>query len=367
MRRHDSGRFADQRLQARFFWRQSVTFRSIQRPHSGAIMASNSQRIDLHHHVFPPELVADLGRRNIEWTGGAGIPKWSVPMAREMMERNGIAAAVGSVEPQVYWGDSEYAVRWARHSNEFLAGIVRDDRAHFGGFAALPLPDTGAACRELEQSLDTLGLDGAMLCASHGKQYLGDPEIAELYQELNRRSAVVVVHQNTVPPGSDVPKLALPNTLVEFVFDTTRAITSLIYSGTLERYPSIRFIFSHAGGTVPYIAWRLGLGEMSPVLRERAPKGAMHYLRRLYYDTALASSDHSLSSLMQLVPPSQVVFGSDFPFANEAIIKVELTGVETSKFLDDAARKAIDRDSALALFPRFGRDQVRNMPAANQV
>ena len=318
-------------------------------------MSSSPKRIDVHHHVLPPEHLADLARRGVAWTGGAAIPNWNVSIAREVMERNGIAAAIASPMPSVYWGDAPGAVRWARHCNEFLAGIVRDDPTHFGGFATLPIPDTGAACKELGYALDTLGLDGVLLWASQGAQYLGDPDFEELFQELDRRGAVVFIHPSTSPPGSQVPKLALPYFLVEFIFDTTRAITNLLYSGTFERHPSIRYIVAHAGGAVPYLAWRLALGQSMPGLRENAPRGALPYLQRLYYDTALSPSEQTLASLLELVPHTQVLFGSDYPMAPEPVVKAETATLEANSLLDADARGAIDRGNALALFPRFAK------------
>ena len=317
-------------------------------------MTSTPNRIDLHHHVLPPDFVADLGRRGIEWTGGAGVPTWNISIARETMAKYGIAAAIASVQPQVYWGDTASAAQWARHCNEYLARIVQDDPEHFGGFASVPLPDAASACREAAYALDDLGLDGVLLLTSQDGQYLGDPDFEELFQELDRRSAVVFIHPNTMPPGSDVPKLSLPYSLVEFVFDTTRCIANLLYSGTLERYPSIRYILPHAGGTVPFLAWRIALGEMMvPQMRERVPKGAMHYLRQLYYDTALSTSDAALSALKQFVPTTQIVFGSDFPLAPEPVVKAEIANFDGSPVLDLEARAAINRDNALRLFPRF--------------
>lgn len=317
-------------------------------------MTITLNRIDLHHHVLPPDFVADLGRRRIEWTGGAGVPTWNVSIARETMATYGIAAAIASVQPQVYWGDTVSAAQWARHCNEYLARIVQDDPGHFGGFASVPLPDAASACREAAYALDDLGLDGVLLLTSQDGQYLGDPDFEELFQELDRRSAVVFIHPNTMPPGSNVPKLALPYSLVEFVFDTTRCIANLLYSGTLERYPSIRYILPHAGGTVPFLAWRIALGEMMvPQMRERVPKGAMHYLRQLYYDTALSTSDAALSALTQFVPTTQIVFGSDFPLAPEPVVKAEIANFDSSPVLDVEARAAINRDNALRLFPRF--------------
>jgi 6-methylsalicylate decarboxylase len=316
----------------------------------------NPQRIDVHHHILPPEYVAQMNALGIAWTGGPGVPAWSVALARETMERHGIAAAIASVSPGVYWGDASFAGRMARSCNEYLARMVHDDPNRFGGFATLPLPDVDAAQRELEHAYDVLGLDGVILFARQGDRYLGDPAYDELFQELDWRNAVVLIHPNTIPPGSNVPKLSLPFGLVEFVFDTTRCVANLLYSGTLERFPSIRYIVSHAGGAVPYLAWRIAGGTFLPGLREHAPKGdALHLLQRLYYDTALSTSEFALAALRQFVPNSQLLFGSDFPYVPEHVLRAETSGLESSGVLDDATREAIDRGSALALFPRFAR------------
>jgi predicted TIM-barrel fold metal-dependent hydrolase len=278
-----------------------------------------------------------------------------VSITREVMEQNGIATAMVSPVPSTYWDNRESAVRWSRHCNEFLARIVQDDPSHFGGFATLPLPETGAACKELDYALGSLRLDGVLLWASQGVQYLGDPDFDELFQELDRRAAVVFIHPNTRPPGSEVPNLALPHLLVEFVFDTTRCITNLLYSGTFERYPSIRYIVSHAGGAVPYLAWRIGLGQFLPGLGKSVPKGPLHYLQHLYYDTALSPSEYALAALLKLVPHTQILFGSDFPMAPAPLVKAEVSSLEASGVLDEDAHTAIDRGNALALFPRLSR------------
>jgi predicted TIM-barrel fold metal-dependent hydrolase len=319
---------------------------------------SNTNRIDVHHHFLPPEFIAELDRQGRDWTGGPIIPEWNVSMARDVMERHGIAAAVGSVVPYMYWGDAAAAARWARHCNEFMAGIVRNDPQHFGAFAALPVPDTQGACREVEYALDVLKLDGVQLWSSSGGVYPGDPSLEELFQELNERAAIVHIHPHTMPPGSDIPKVSIPHGTLEFLFDTTRCITNLLYSGTLERYPSIRYIVAHAGGTVPYVAWRVAASTQLEVMQGRFSgglQGALQQLQRLYYDTALSSSDYALAALRQFVPTSQILFGSDYPLVDESVVNLEVTGLEKSRVLDDSTRAAIDRGSALELFPRFAR------------
>ena len=314
----------------------------------------NTQRIDVHHHFLPPDLMNYLKQTGAKWTGGPVIPEWSPAIAREVMERHGIAAAIASTVPSVYWGDAAATVRLARSSNEFAARIVQDDPAHFGYFAALPLPDAAASLKELEYALDVLKADGVQLYSSYGNQYPGDPAFEEVFQELDRRNAIVHIHPSTVVPGATVPRLSIPWGLVEFVLDTSRAVANLIATGTFERYPNIRYIVSHAGGTIPYIALRLAFGTMElPDFGTKAPKGALHYLKNLYYDTALSTSEQVFAALKEFVPTSQVLFGSDWPMVNERVVKIETDGLEGSKVLDDATRRAIDRDNALALFPRF--------------
>ena len=317
---------------------------------------SNAQRIDVHHHFIPPKYLEYLMKTDPHWSGGPPIPDWNIAKARETMAQYGIAQAVGSVVPQVYWGDDAAAIHWARHCNEFAARIVQDDPQRFGAFATLPLPNTAAACRELEYALDTLKLDGVVIFSSNDARYPGDPAFEELFQELERRKAIVLIHPSTIVPGSIVPKLTLPWGLVEFVMDTTRCVTNLLYSGTFERYPSIRYIVSHAGGAVPYLALRLAFGEkLAGWPHENTPKGVLHYLKKLYYDTALSPSEQVFAALKEFVPPTQVLFGSDYPMVPEQVATIETQMIESSKVLDDRTRRMIDRDNALALFPRLVR------------
>jgi len=315
-------------------------------------MADEPHRIDVHHHFIPADYREALAREGVEQGGGAPIPAWDVSLAREVMDRNGIASAVASI-PEFHVGKQPFSTRWARQCNEFLAKTISDDASRFGGFACIPLPDVAAACAELEYALDTLRLDGALLMSSSGDRYPGDPAFEELFQELARRDAIVFIHPVMNPPGSDVPKLDLPNFLAEFVFDTTRCIANLLYSGTFERHPSIRYIVAHAGGTVPYLAWRLSLGGLLPGLGDAVPKGPLHYLQRLYFDTALSASPYALAGLMQLVPPTQILFGSDFPMAPELITEASISGLADCPVLDRIALDTIERGSAISLFPRL--------------
>jgi predicted TIM-barrel fold metal-dependent hydrolase len=318
-------------------------------------MSPESYRIDVHHHIVPQEYVKALADRGITETGGMPFPQWEAQVSRDFMDRQGIAAAITSIScPGVYFGDITFACDLARRCNEISARLVGDDPQRFGAFAVLPLPDVDAALLELEYALDTLKLDGVTLLASIGNQYLGDPAFDALYDELNRRQTAVFVHP-AVPPGSDVPELILPPSIVEFTFDTTRAIVNLLYSGTLERCQAVKFIFPHAGGTVPYLTWRIALGEWLPGLRENVPQGVVTYLKRLYYDTALATSSYTLRSFQELANLSHILFGSDYPFLPEPVIAANMMDFGNYDGFADQERRTIDKDNALALFPRFNR------------
>ena len=318
-------------------------------------MNTKPKRIDVHHHILPPNFVSALNSLSIPWTGGPEVPSWSLQQAHDMMGAMGIDVAVASPSPGVYWGgDTAFAVKLARETNEFVADVVRDDPEHFGGFATIPLPDVDASLEELEYAYDTLGLDGVVLYTSQGDRYLGDRSYDPFFEELDRRKAIVFIHPTTIPPGADATGLTIPFGVAEFTFDTTRAVMNMLYSGTLERYPSIRYIVSHAGGTIPYLAWRIAGASYLPELRDRAPKtDGLALLQKLYYDTALSTSEFVFGALKEFVPMSQVLFGSDFPYIGPAVLQAERYGLENSKVLDDAARAAIDRGNALTLFPRF--------------
>ena len=316
-------------------------------------------RIDVHHHILPAEYVSTLARIGITGGGGIPFPSWSADAALGLLDRYGIEAAVTSISsPGVHFGDAAAARDLARRCNEISARLVSDHPTRFGAFATLPLPDVDGALRELEYALDTLHLDGVVLLASQQDgRVLGDPAFDALFAELDRRRAVVFVHP-TIPKSSEAIPIDVPGFAAEFTFDTSRAILNLIWSGTAERCPNLRLIFSHAGGTAPFLAWRWSLLDFLPGTHERAPRGILHYLRSFFYDTALSANPHALRSLCELVPATQILFGTDFPFAPEPVTQFSVEGIAGYDGFDAAARAAVERDNALALLPRL-RERLR--------
>jgi predicted TIM-barrel fold metal-dependent hydrolase len=316
-------------------------------------MSQEPYRIDVHHHILPPEYVEAAGRHGHSGGGDVAFPRWAVEEQLAFMDRAGIATAITSVSaPGVSFGDRDEARRLARRVNEIQARLTADHPTRIGAFATLPVPDIDGSLDELAYAFDTLKMDGVVLLASTGDTYLGDPSLDPLFAELDRRKAVAFVHPN-IPSTSRGLKLSVPAALIEFVFDTTRAAVNLIFGGAMDRYPNVKIILSHAGGTIPFLAGRLASSRVIPALAARTPGGALSYLKRFYYDTAISGSSTTLGSLRELVDPSHVLFGSDYPFLPEPLLHENLAGIAGFRGWSDADRRLVERESALALFPRL--------------
>lgn len=259
------------------------------------------------------------------------------------MDKNGVATAILSITtPGIWFGDAQAARTLARKCNDYAAQMVRDNPARFGFFAAIPLPDTEGSLREIEYALDVLKADGIGLMTSYGDKWAGDTAFAPVLEELNRRKAVVYFHP-TAPNCCRDLMSDVPASLIEYPHDTTRAITSLLYSGSFARLRNVRFVFSHAGGTIPMLAGRISQ------LGKKVPNGVEYELKRLYYEIANSANRSTMAALTNLVPTSQIMFGTDYPFVP---IDITAGGMKTLK-LSAQELRAIGRDNALALLPRL--------------
>jgi 6-methylsalicylate decarboxylase len=312
--------------------------------------------IDVHNHIVPPFYLAE----NRERIAGYGSSRngqinpawleWQPQKALEAMDEHGVGTAVLSLStPGVWFGDAEAARRTARQSNDYAAELARSHAGRFGLFSALPLPDTEGSLREIEYALDVLKADGIGLLTSYGDKWLGDPSYQPVFEELNRRKAVVFVHPTT-PNCCRTLMPGIVTAMAEVPFDTARTVISLLFSGTFTRFPAIRFIFCHAGGPVPVIAARIA--QFGPKdLIEKLPRGVDYELKRLYYDIAVSGHRPALAALTSFVPTSQILFGSDYPYRGLG----ETAGTMSQLGLSSADLRAVGRENALALLPRLSR------------
>jgi 6-methylsalicylate decarboxylase len=321
----------------------------------GQVAGSGPRIIDTHHHIYPPKHTANYLKRIVD--DAADVPSsvytnWTPRFSLDQMDQNGVATAITSISsPGVWFGNNDEGRKNAREVNEYGAQMVRDYPGRFGMWGSIPLPDTDGSLREIEHLYDVLKLDGVGLLSSYeadGK-LLGDPKFAPVMDELNRRKAVVFVHPTVTCCEDAIPHMN--HTIVEFPTDTTRTIASLVYSGTVQRCPNIRFIFSHGGGTILMLLSRLSGRRLSP--EERAatiPNGFDHELQKFYYDIAsVAANPTAMLALFNAIPKDHVLFGSDAPFW-----QIETIATAMNKFdVSPADLRKIQRENALTLVPRF--------------
>ena len=309
--------------------------------------------VDVHHHVSPPAFVKALLKHKL---GERPMVDWTPARSIEDMDRAGVATSITSITtPGVWFGDNEEARTLARACNDYAAELASRYPGRFGVFASLPLPDLDASLKEIEYAFDVLHADGVGVLTSFGDRWLGDAAFAPVMQELNRQKAIVYTH----PTVANCCRNLQPEvhySIIELATDTSRAIASLVFSGAAARYPDIKFIFSHAGGTMPFIYQRfarypvmdrvLGLGQD---IQSKVPGGVLPSLRAFYYDTAQAAHPMSMGSLVKLVSSSQILFGTDFPFGTAAD---HVKGLADCDF-SPADIQAIYRNNAVKLMPKL--------------
>lgn len=319
---------------------------------ASAATAPGPGLVDVHHHLFPPAyLKARSGEVAARSRGYTQVLEWTPEKSLAEMDAAGTRTAILSMTAPIWFGDPAEARALAREVNLYARGLAQAHPGRFGAFAALPLPDVEGAVAEAAHALDHLGADGVGLLSNYGDAYLGDERFAPLLAELDARAALVYVHptvasccQNLVP--------AIAPAFLELPFDSTRTITSLLYAGAFARYPKIRWIFSHGGGALPYLADRVSQwAKARPDLAARLPGGPLAALHRLHFDTASVTNRPALAALGAFVPWSQVLFGTDYPYVGTRVQRDELA----ANLPDRAARAAIEHANAHRLIPRLAR------------
>ena len=314
---------------------------------------ADARRIDVHFHIIPAFY------KEAVYAAGSGpaigrYPDWSPDRALELMDSSGIAIAVTSLaQPGVQFAPADAARMLARRCNEYAAELSARWPRRFGAFALVPMHDIDDAVAEIEYCSATLRFAGACLFASYGDKFLGDPRFDPVLEALNERDAVVFIHP-AYHPSSRTLDLLWPGFMMEYLFDTTRAAVNLLLTGALERFPRIRFILAHAGGVLPYFAWRLSVAPMiDPRLpqwpREEVPRGVAPLLVR--HRAFAWPGDHGRARHHRRSRTHSV--RQRLAFRERARHRRGAQGLYRRDFLKSPQRAAIDRGNALALLPQF--------------
>jgi len=304
--------------------------------------------IDTHHHILPPGYLAQ-GRAEIARVAGdfaAQVLAWTPQDSLDAMDQAGVHTAVTSISSPGLAFAGTRAPALARECNEYAARLAADHPGRFGSFAVLPLPDMDAALAELDYAAGALHAQGFGLYTNYGGKWLGDPAFAPLFDELDRRNAVVFVHPLACPQCTGLLP-GIPDAIMEYPFDTTRTIASLLYTGTLSRCPRIRFIFSHGGGTLPILAHRIArYAAVNKEIGARVPDASAD-LARLCFDVVSVTHPAAFEPLRALAGVERLLFGSDFPYWPPHMTAAGLAALR----LDAEALSAIESGNALRLMP----------------
>ena len=316
-------------------------------------MSTAPHRIDVHHHILPPRWIDEERERMAgRALGFDTIAQWTPSMSLDAMDRAGIATTVTSISTVITRPDDPArAHALARDCNEFAARLTVDHPGRFGMFALLPLPHVDLCLKEIEYAADVLKCDGFKMQTSYETHWPGDPAFAPVFDELNRRKATIFFHP-TVPGccSNLLPDLNAP--MIEYPFDTTRAIMSLVYGGTVKRCPDINFIFSHGGGTIPMLAHRVAnLVNVRKDLAELMPDGAIAEFRKLNFDVVSVTNPPAMAALLALTTAVKLLFGTDVPYVKPESTVDGLAGLGLSA----ADIRAIEYENALRLMPSLKR------------
>ncbi|MFF3772648.1 amidohydrolase family protein [Streptomyces sp. NPDC002232] len=332
---------------------------------SGAPVRRGRDRIDVHCHLIPDFYRRDLAAHGVTEIGGVPVPLWSPDLAVNFMNRYGIQTQVVSVsEPGVtYLSSATDRVAMAQRLNTYTSrDLVHTTSARlkgrFGGFAVLPLgstvdaQDVSHAVTEARRAVRDLKLDGVGIFSSYGATYLDDPVFAPLMTALDDLGTMVFIHPST--PQS-YPDLGLPPFLYEFTFDTTRALVNMLYKGVYRRYPRIRWLAAHAGGTLPYISYRTSLLTLTPALAQQVGAAGLDdsspHFRKIFYDTALSPAPQAMKSVRELAGTEHVLFATDWPFTSALFPTAGDPAPQLDETFLPAERLAVERSNALTQFP----------------
>jgi len=319
------------------------------RAQNAAMGTEPPRRIDVHHHFLPPKYLEIARDRILSFAPSfAQVLKWTPAQSLETMDKFGIRTAMVSLSnPGTWFGDAAEARRLARLANDYAADMRRDHPGRFGVLASLSLPDVEGSLKEIAYAYDVLKVDGVGLLTSYGDKWPGDAAFAPVFEELNRRKATVYFHPTSADCCSALIK-DVPAPAVEYMFDTTRAIVSLLFSGGLSKYRDIKFIFSHAGGaTAPIVERIVRLATLDKAIAARLPEGPLAELKRLYFDTATSTNPENLGAILRLASTERIVFGTDYPYLP---VQATLPGLMKYGFSPEDLEK-IERTNALRLFP----------------
>lgn len=295
--------------------------------------------IDFHNHYYPPAYLEALqaGPSNIKITFDQddnpllhypGDYNILVPGHRDIVFRETVLAQAGvdkqvitMTTPGTHVEEPKRAVELARIVNDSFAQVAEERGERFAAFGTLPLNDPQASLKELERGVTGLGLKGFQLFSNVNAIALSDERFWPLYEKAAEHGVTFIIHP-THPVGVEAMTEYWLMPLLGFTFDTSLAAAKLIFSGVVKRFPQIKWVLCHAGGTLPYLAERLDRGfEAFKECRANINKPPSEYLKEFYYDT-VNFDPKALQLAVDFAGVDQILAGSDYPHQIGSLVKM---------------------------------------------
>jgi predicted TIM-barrel fold metal-dependent hydrolase len=311
------------------------------------------QLIDVHAHFLTDSYVeAARAAGHTRPDGMPGWPAWSADAHLRLMDEHRISTSVLSLSsPGTHFGDDKAARALTREVNEYAAELVRTHPQRFGHFASLPLPDVEGSLTELAYALDELGSHGVTVETNAHGRYLGDRRFDPLWAELDRRRAVVFVHP-TSPAGAETVSVGRPRPMLEFIFDSTRAVSDLVLGGTLARFPGIRWIFTHGGGTLPLLADRMELFRTAFGGGSPDDPTVQEQVAELWFDIAGTPFPHQVPALQRAFGTERILYGSDYCWTPAGAVAQQIASIDTADQPPAITWRALSSENAARLLNR---------------
>ena len=284
--------------------------------------------IDDQFHIIPPNYIKALEARGKGFIGGVEPPTWDPERALGIMDQYGIDMAIGCLsEPGVYFdGDLEWARELARMYNEYCADLVKKYPDKFRCMGTLPMPSVNYSIEEVDYIFDTLKLSAVVMLSNIQGTYLGDPAYDPIFEALDRHHATVFIHP-MLPAENSRTQIGAPPWAMDFPFETTRTMTHLIQNGTLDRYPNIKFVLAHLGGTLPFLAQRLDLYRDWTGMNEKVAHDMSWYLQKMYFSSELTYGAANFACVEKFAGYDHILCGCDYPFAQEYCISENMEAI----------------------------------------
>ncbi|KAK4896560.1 hypothetical protein LTR27_005478 [Elasticomyces elasticus] len=321
-------------------------------------MANQRFKVDVHTHPIPEifrSALIDAGYLTTNtgdvFVDGFRTPNFTLESYLQERTQHGYDYSIFSITaPGVnFLKGNDRAKELARELNDQMSSWAKEHPKRLGAFGILPLPDIEASLEEIRYCLDDLKFEGIGLYTNVNGVYLGDKTLDPIMAELDRRGAVAFVHPAGPPEAPSFPLMSLP--VIEYTFDTTRAIGNLLFTQTRKRYPNIRMIFSHGGGALPFLAQRLALQSTLPFQGGRDYNESYAELQGYHYDTAVNIGAPQFAALKAFVGADKMLTGSDYPYMPGTAVPIAQKALEDFEGFSDEDREKIGWRNAFELFP----------------